>query len=52
MTPRTHEPRATGTQERPPVPHHRARPTVEQAVPAAAPTFTEPGVTRDHRGES
>ncbi len=51
MTRHTHEPRATGTQERPPV-LHRTRPATDQAVPADARTITAPRVTRAPRRET
>ncbi|MFF8261301.1 hypothetical protein [Streptomyces virginiae] len=51
MTRHTHEPRATGTQERRHV-LHRTHPAADQAAPADARTITAPMVTRDPRGES
>ncbi|QGZ49749.1 MULTISPECIES: hypothetical protein [Streptomyces] len=51
MTRHTHDPRATGTQERLHV-LHRTHAAADQAVPADARTITEPRVTRDLRGES
>lgn len=51
MTPHTHDPRATGVQERAHLPH-RTRPATDQAVPADALTITELGVTHGPRGES
>ncbi|WP_371645570.1 hypothetical protein OG974_05105 [Streptomyces sp. NBC_00597] len=52
MTRHTHEPRATGTQERRHVLHRTHPAAADQAVPADARTITAPRVTRDPRGES
>ncbi|MFB9391069.1 hypothetical protein ACFPM3_26385 [Streptomyces coeruleoprunus] len=51
MTRHTHEPRVTGTQERPHV-LHRTHPAADRAALAEARTIAAPGVTRDPRGES